>query len=262
MPNDLLLYDYNQNIELSTNTSDFISFRVPYAVIGYDPSKHTRVVHIPGDTSIGRVLRSNLEMLDIIVPKSSEADNTELADGFSALLQTFITRDLIDVRLRERYAASREAAVRRYIKTNLTKNDLGAAAICDAVGVSRAVLYRLFEAEGGVQKAILNMRLTSAFQELTQTEEEWGAIGRIAGKWGFPDQAHFSRRFREVFGIRPSDAIGSSKQVAGLQEATDYKVHSRASKSALLMKLYGASQGRGVLLGGEFGLGTCYKSLA
>ena len=30
-------------------------------------------------------------------------------------------------------------------------------------------------------------------------------VGAVAGRWGFLDAAHFSRSFRDAFGVSPSD---------------------------------------------------------
>ena len=92
-----------------------------------------------------------------------------------------------------------------FIKDNLTMPALGPQMVAQAVGVSRARLYRLFEPCGGVAAYIREMRLRRAFTDIASPSHLHRRITDIAYGWGFSDAAHFSRCFRSRFGVSPSD---------------------------------------------------------
>ncbi len=93
---------------------------------------------------------------------------------------------------------------RNDIRDNLGSASLTIAGLCRRLNISRATLYRLFEAEGGPQAYIRETRLIAAQLALDKP----GNIERIsviAARFGFADAAHFSRCFRDTFGESPSD---------------------------------------------------------
>jgi AraC-like DNA-binding protein len=87
-----------------------------------------------------------------------------------------------------------------FVAANLCDPQLGPDAIWRAANVSRSRLYRLFAPLGGVSKYIIQQRLLRAYEALTRVDEH-RAIGRIAHDCGFSNLAHFSRAFREAFGV-------------------------------------------------------------
>ncbi|MEO1109697.1 MAG: helix-turn-helix domain-containing protein [Pseudomonadota bacterium] len=155
------------------------------------------------------MLQSNSEMVVDMATSCSTHDVFALGDGFRGLLRGLFSRELYHKSAYQQFSQSREIAIRRAIKDNLRDPTLGPKTLCRMIGVSRAVLYRMFDEDGGVQRAIQKQRLECARKELARSEPTRGAIARIAAYWTYYDQAHFSRLFREEFGIRPSDAIGS-----------------------------------------------------
>ena len=91
----------------------------------------------------------------------------------------------------------REAAV-RIMKERLSDRRLNAADIADAVGLSRRTLYRLFERKGGITKVIMECRLEAVRKAIEEGSVD--ALGPLAAEYGFSDESHLSRRFRESFG--------------------------------------------------------------
>jgi AraC-like DNA-binding protein len=93
---------------------------------------------------------------------------------------------------------------RRFVRSRLAQADLSPGAIAAAVGVSRATLYRVFEAGGGVGRFVLGERLAAARDAVLDPADK-RSLTAIAQACGFADGAHFSRSFRERYGVRPSD---------------------------------------------------------
>lgn len=101
-------------------------------------------------------------------------------------------------------ASAALAQARAEIEARLGSATLTVASLCRALGVSRSALYRLFEAEGGVQACITRRRL----ERVAATLSEPGNCDRIvdiAERWGFCDAAYLGRLFRARFGMTPSD---------------------------------------------------------
>lgn len=97
--------------------------------------------------------------------------------------------------------------VNDYIDANIENPDLGAGAITRALGMSRASLYRLLASSGGVGRYIRRRRLNGAALDLSHPTRRV-RIGEIAMRWGFLDNASFSRAFRQEFGMAPRAARG------------------------------------------------------
>lgn len=103
--------------------------------------------------------------------------------------------------------AAAEAALARAraeIEARLGSATLTVASLCRILGVSRSALYRLFEAEGGVQAYITRRRLERVAVTLSEAGDR-DRIADIAERWGFCDAAYLGRLFRERFGMTPSD---------------------------------------------------------
>lgn len=89
------------------------------------------------------------------------------------------------------------------IERRLGSAMLNVANLCRWTGVSRSTLYRLFDADGGVQAYIRARRLARVEEELRRDDRE--RIADIAERWGFCDSAYLSRLFRATFGHSPSE---------------------------------------------------------
>lgn len=93
---------------------------------------------------------------------------------------------------------------KRFIDAHLQSPALNAEAICNAVGVSRRALYRLFDQDGGVQRCIQSRRLERIRAVLVDPRET-RHISEIAAQFGFTRSDHFARAFRQHFGCSASE---------------------------------------------------------
>jgi AraC-like DNA-binding protein len=124
-------------------------------------------------------------MLDVLVLALKGASRTE-APGFREDPATLVLR------------------ARNEVQAHLGSPSLTVNNLCRKLGVSRSTLHRLFEAGGGVQAYIRDMRLEAARQALLNPEN-LERIGDLAERLGFSDAAHLSRLFKARFGETPSD---------------------------------------------------------
>lgn len=100
----------------------------------------------------------------------------------------------------------RQKHIRAYIEMRLHELDLTPHTIAKAYGISARALYLLFDGEpGAVAGWILNRRLERIQQDLQSPEFASMTIAEVALRHGFRNAAHFSRRFRQKFGVSPRD---------------------------------------------------------
>jgi AraC-like DNA-binding protein len=80
---------------------------------------------------------------------------------------------------------------------------LSVTGITAALGISRSVLYRLFEREGGLL-AYDRMRRLRAVHRAMCNPLNTSTLVELAARYGFRDQAALLRSFRKAFGYTPS----------------------------------------------------------
>ncbi len=96
--------------------------------------------------------------------------------------------------------------VRAYVRQHLTDVDLTPESIAAALSVSPRHLYRACAAANlRLEPWIIERRLERAKAELGHPASRHRTIAGIARRWGFRDPTHFSRRFREAYGVLPSE---------------------------------------------------------
>jgi AraC-like DNA-binding protein len=98
---------------------------------------------------------------------------------------------------------SRRKAALDYIDTHLGKTQLGPDEIADAANVSRASLYRLLAAEGGIRAVLLKRRLDEALRLMLADNKDERSLKEIAKCCGFGGTSQFSRAFHARFGRLP-----------------------------------------------------------
>jgi AraC-like DNA-binding protein len=108
-------------------------------------------------------------------------------------------------------------SLKRLVEQHLDSPVLSAGFVCARSGWSRATVYRLFEAEGGLARYIRKRHLLHAFRELTCGQAHRARILDLALAHQFASEATFNRAFRRAFGVPPGrmrDLAASSPAVA------------------------------------------------
>ena len=96
--------------------------------------------------------------------------------------------------------------IRAAIEARLADPRLDPQAVADAVGISvRYANAILAEQDTSLKRFILRRRLTRCRRAFEDPNQDHRTVGDIALGWGFSDLTHFTRRFKEVYGIRPSE---------------------------------------------------------
>ena len=207
-PGDLHILDFSRPYAAQASKAHLVSFLVSHDLVGYDKGRHPATLTVPRDDAVGRILRGTVLSVFDQVDAITKADQAAIAGGLVGLLRGAFFSSNSEV-VAPAFTAARGRAMRDYIAQNLRSDKLTADAICSEFGLSRATLYREFEADGGLKRYITTRRLNAALKSLTFTDTPRGAIGRAAETWGFSSTSHFCREFRKQFGFGPGSVLGT-----------------------------------------------------
>jgi AraC-like DNA-binding protein len=95
--------------------------------------------------------------------------------------------------------------VRTFVQQRLADPELGPRMIAWHHGISVRSLYGLFHRSGSsLEQWIIAERLKRAHEDLASPQCDGLTIEAVARRWGFAQASHFSRRFREHYGVSPS----------------------------------------------------------
>jgi AraC-like DNA-binding protein len=129
----------------------------------------------------------------------------------SAALALQLVRSLDPARAHPRLRSSHRELrdrVLQYVEDNLGDPALSPATIAAAHAVSVRTLYSALDGLGTTLAAhIRNQRLARCHAELVCAS---GSVGDIAFRWGFRNQAHFSRVFRRRYATSPRKVLRES----------------------------------------------------
>lgn len=159
---------------------------------------------LDGSTGAGRVLARYIAGL----PGHFIGDNPIQGDGLTEATLALLTHAL--GRDADHETATLRGAqlfrIRKYIDENLFQPDLAPPMIAEAHRISIRYLHWLFEETGvTVLQFIIKERLQRCRRELAIPAMHCRTITDIALSWGFHDLTHFSRRFRQEFGLSPQE---------------------------------------------------------
>jgi len=110
------------------------------------------------------------------------------------------------------HVTSRRKAALDYIDAHLADAQLGPDEIAAAASVSRASLYRLLTAEGGIRAVLLTRRLDHALRLMMADHKDEPSLAEIARRCGFGGTSQLSRAFRARFGMPPRQYLALVRQ--------------------------------------------------
>lgn len=164
-----------------------------------------------GDTTSGKLLSGFFHLLRTTMPGTSASDAPVLTESLMGLLRALVTAgDPSSIEAQSGVLT----ALQRYIDQNLGDPGLGVERICAHFRMSRATLYRILKAQGGVRDYIQSRRLMLVFKALAAPANIERGVFDIALEYGFVNAGHFSTRFRDHFGMSPSEAREAAKSHA------------------------------------------------
>ena len=145
--------------------------------------------------------------LTLEADKLTEPEQYTLAESFLELLAAGLrSKTRSDERAPDRAHSARIGRILAYLEEHYTDSELTPAKVALANGVSMRHLHNLFRQSGiTVCKWIWERRLKTAREDLLDPAMAGKSISEIAFCRGFNDSAHFSRTFKDRFGITPRE---------------------------------------------------------
>ncbi len=144
------------------------------------------------------------------------ANNLSELSGWSGVRVAHALIDLVSSALAEKLTDAQIASanprahafvrVCEYIMQNLGDPTLSPDVIAHANFISTRQVHKIFHAERiTVSQFIRDRRLEECRRQLADPADAHLTVGQIAAQWGIYDGAHFSRIFRNAYGISPRE---------------------------------------------------------
>lgn len=157
-------------------------------------------------TPRGQLLADYLLALERRLPSMGRDDLPAVRRATEAMIAAcLVPTPENEEQAREGLIVSLGERARRAVHARLADPGLTPASLAQTIGVSRSVLYRLFEPIGGVASYIRNCRLAEARRAIADSAD-MRRIHQIADACGFSSSQEFSRAFRHRYGHSPSEA--------------------------------------------------------
>ncbi|GAA3161577.1 helix-turn-helix domain-containing protein [Streptomyces virens] len=201
---------YEARINRTSERSTTVIVSMPRARLPLPPGVVRRLLAtpVPVDHGMGGALYRWLADVARRAEEFTEADAPALASVTTDLIASVLggcadSEDALPPESRRRALHTR---VRDFIDQNLGDPSLSPATVAAAHGISVRHLHQLFAAEGEAPAAwIRHRRLERCRRDLADPRLRGRAVHWIAARWGFTDPATFSRVFRRVYGMTPTD---------------------------------------------------------
>ncbi|MDQ8024048.1 MAG: helix-turn-helix domain-containing protein [Moraxellaceae bacterium] len=161
----------------------------------------TSATHLNDTLPVARVLTASLQSLAASLDCMSTTQQARCSQVLLDLAQTMWLPD-DDITLRHNGSLVERARV--LMRERVSEVDLAPQELSRRLGVSTRALHAAFAASGcSVMNALMELRLNLA-RHLLQSSATDLTVEQLARRCGFRSAAHFSRRFRERFGVPPS----------------------------------------------------------
>ncbi len=211
VPGDFVMYDTTRPYELhfEDQSHEVIVVRLPSSEL----QPHVVNLHdltattVPGTCAAGNLLLTMIETLQRDIDRLHPSSAIGVSEGITSIIAAGL-RSLpgANTQRSSQLCAYHVARVKAYVMNNLRNPELSIAHIACAMGMSPDHLSRLFRGEPvPLSRWIWQQRLDACRRDLCDTRMARRSVSEIAFAWGFNDATHFSRSFREQFGLCPRD---------------------------------------------------------
>jgi AraC-like DNA-binding protein len=210
-PGDVVIFDYARPFRSAVTDYENLMVivtreSVPAALLAIEP--HGLV--FPRGSGAARLIGAALKELYAQADDLTVSEAEAAVEGMMALM-TACARARLAGEEADHVKSRRKAAL-DYIDAHLGSSQLAPDEIAAAAHVSRASLYRLLAAEGGIRAVLLTRRLDHALRLMMADHKEERSLTDIATACGFGGTSQLSRAFRARFGVPPRQYLALLRQ--------------------------------------------------
>ena len=209
-PGDFALYDSTRPYELLFE-EDFQQFvlMLPGEVLRSQMkgTEHLTATAVCGTRGAGHLLIGMIETLwrdiDALEPGSADAIADSVRHILVAGLRTLPAAQQCQV---SNLTALYRDQIRAYVRRHLHDPDLSVGRVAAGLRLSPSTVHRAFQGEPcSLAHWIWAERLDATKRDLADPLLQRRSVSAIAFAWGFNDAAHFSRAFKDRFGLTPRE---------------------------------------------------------
>lgn len=209
-PGDFAFVDLSRPFRMVGPLHDFASVLFPRALLPLDRHETRRLagVVVSGGQPDGALVSTVVQRLVRDMDAYNGASAARIGSAVLELITSTLTARL-DRPAPPPGETNRHAQMLRihtFIEERLGDPELAPAAIAAAHHISLRQLYKLFETQGRtVAGWVRGRRLERCRRDLLDPALRSRPVRVIAARWGFTDPTHFSRAFREAYGVPPGE---------------------------------------------------------
>lgn len=209
-PGDLTFVDLTRPTVWRMSEMQVVSVSFPRTLLPLrrDDLGRLAAVTIPGDRGTGALISSLALQLPGHLREPGVEHGTRLGTAVLDLLTAGIAARLdrdgaVPPETRQNALLVR---IRAWIEEHLDEPGLAPADVAAAHHISLRYLHKLFATqESTVAGWIRSRRLEHCRRELVEPAQSMRPVSAIAARWGILNAAHFSRIFREAYGLAPAE---------------------------------------------------------
>ncbi len=219
---DILFLDMAQPIISRADDFENLTLVMPRALLTSKLGAPERFhgLRLPRDSALGALLSQHLHTLWRVTATATAEEAQAMAAGVTELVGAYF-KDPQTVSHEEHPGVSlalRES-IRSYIDRMLHTPELTPDHLAQHFCISRSYLFVLFRPLGGVAAYIRRRRLARAHALLSHATPGTKIID-VCVAVGFSSTAHFSRAFRDHFGVAPREFLGQAQSRGGAQSSS------------------------------------------
>jgi len=209
-PGDFFLYDAKVPHRLIFEEPfEHIAVRVPRTLVGrnWRALQHRGCFQMTPREPLGRIAAAALDASAASITRMSRDDLAIAVENVIDLFAAGAGKPFSSDELHSTAATDISfARARAVIQARLDDSELTPDDIAGELRISRRALNKLFERQGiGPMEYIILERLEQAARDLSSPSHRSASITDIAFRWGFKNTSHFAKRFRQHFGMMPSE---------------------------------------------------------
>lgn len=211
LPGDFLILDSSLDFELS------FPGQMRQFVINVPLSGHTRhLLHlmrfagqaVRGQTGVGAIASKFMLGFAQQADLTGEAQAERLFSHLMDVVNMSLLSAFDDISsLESSHQSLRYYRIRLYIEDKLHDPTLTPLKIAEENGISRRYLNKLFNSQGhSVTRFMWDRRLERCRKDLEDPFLAHRSLTEICYNWGFNSSSHFSRTYKQKFGLSPSES--------------------------------------------------------